>query len=452
MRMTRATTAGQRRSLQGFTSVLLFLMPVVASLGSVVSIGGFAAARPLAAVLVVVTFLVTPRWNRVSIWIVVLIVCWLVWGLVMPHGTDAFKRLLSIALSLASVLAFVLYPWTRERLRLLGRAWLFAWIVAVIPAIYEIVSGKHLPNYLSSSPGWVRESSDDIASYFVNPNPFAYFLCAAMAVFIMASRLEKRWVRNVMLVCCALSPVIIYPTNSRLVLAVSLVMLVWMVATREVVRPRLKLLTAVSVTLVMVAVVVLISSPAIMNRIFNSFEGSGSDRLKLYMNAIWMFLSTFGLGIGPGMFENTMRRNRVPYITHEAVNPHSGVFEILSQYGFLIAALVGAALIAVAWRGMRGIGRIDEAPEYRMIRQGVVITAIMIPVLSFGDSTFLDSPIAWTQVATLLGFYCAYRQIARPVPKWARDGDPEVPERFRVVRRTLAADRRDDEPVAVPAG
>ena len=450
--MTRATTAGQRRSLQGFTSVLLFLMPVVASLGSVVSIGGFAAARPLAAVLVVVTFLVTPRWNRVSIWIVVLIVCWLVWGLVMPHGTDAFKRLLSIALSLASVLAFVLYPWTRERLRLLGRAWLFAWIVAVIPAIYEIVSGKHLPNYLSSSPGWVRESSDDIASYFVNPNPFAYFLCAAMAVFIMASRLEKRWVRNVMLVCCALSPVIIYPTNSRLVLAVSLVMLVWMVATREVVRPRLKLLTAVSVTLVMVAVVVLISSPAIMNRIFNSFEGSGSDRLKLYMNAIWMFLSTFGLGIGPGMFENTMRRNRVPYITHEAVNPHSGVFEILSQYGFLIAALVGAALIAVAWRGMRGLGRIDEAPEYRMIRQGVVITAIMIPVLSFGDSTFLDSPIAWIQVATLLGFYCAYRQIARPVPKWVRDGDPEVPERFRVVRRTLAADRRDDEPVAVPAG
>ena len=450
--MTRATTAGQRRSLQGFTSVLLFLMPVVASLGSVVSIGGFAAARPLAAVLVVVTFLVTPRWNRVSIWIVVLIVCWLVWGLVMPHGTDAFKRLLSIALSLASVLAFVLYPWTRERLRLLGRAWLFAWIVAVIPAIYEIVSGKHLPNYLSSSPGWVRESSDDIASYFVNPNPFAYFLCAAMAVFIMASRLEKRWVRNVMLVCCALSPVIIYPTNSRLVLAVSLAMLVWMVATREVVRPRLKLLTAVSVTLVMVAFVVLISSPAIMNRIFNSFEGSGSDRLKLYMNAIWMFLSTFGLGIGPGMFENTMRRNRVPYITHEAVNPHSGVFEILSQYGFLIAALVGAALIAVAWRGMRGLGRIDEAPEYRMIRQGVVITAIMIPVLSFGDSTFLDSPIAWIQVATLLGFYCAYRQIARPVPKWARDGDPEVPERFRVVRRTLAADRRDDEPVAVPAG
>ena len=450
--MTRATTAGQRRSLQGFTSVLLFLMPVVASLGSVVSIGGFAAARPLAAVLVVVTFLVTPRWNRVSIWIVVLIVCWLVWGLVMPHGTDAFKRLLSIALSLASVLAFVLYPWTRERLRLLGRAWLFAWFVAVIPAIYEIVSGKHLPNYLSSSPGWVRESSDDIASYFVNPNPFAYFLCAAMAVFVMASRLEKRWVRNVMLICCVVSPVIIYPTNSRLVLAVSLVMLVWMVATREVVRPRLKLLTAVSVTLVMVAVVVLISSPAIMNRIFNSFEGSGSDRLKLYMNAIWMFLSTFGLGIGPGMFENTMRRNRVPYITHEAVNPHSGVFEILSQYGFLIAALVGAALIAVAWRGMRGIGRIDEAPEYRMIRQGVVITAIMIPVLSFGDSTFLDSPIAWIQVATLLGFYCACRQIARPVPKWARDGGPEVPERFRVVRRTLAADRRDDEPVAVPAG
>ena len=451
MRETNATTAGPRRKLQGFTSVLLFLMPVVASLGSVVSIGGFAAARPLAAVLVVATFMVTPRWNRVSIWIVVLIVCWLVWGLVMLHGTDALKRLFSIALSLASVLAFVLYPWTRERLRLLGRAWLFAWFVAVIPAIYEIITGRHLPNYLSSSPDWVRESSDDIASYFVNPNPFAYFLCAAMAAFIMTSQLEKRWVRNVMLTCCAVSPVIIYPTNSRLVLAVSLVMLVWMVATREVVRPCLRKLTAVSVTLAVVAVVVLISSPAITSRILDSFEGSGSDRLKLYLNAIWMFLSTFGLGIGPGMFEETMRRNQVPYATHEAVNPHSGVFEILSQYGFLIAALIGAALIALTWRSMRGIGRIDEAPEYRMIRQGIAITAITVPVLSFGDSTFLDSPIAWTQVATVLGFYCAYRQIARPVPKWARGGEPEVPEKFRVVRRGLAADRRDD-PVAVSAG
>ena len=452
MRTTIATVTTPRRNLQGFTSVLLFLMPVVASLGSVISIGGFAAARPLALVLVVATFMVTPRWNRVSIWIVILIVCWLTWGLVMLHGTDALKRLFSIALSLASVLAFVLYPWTRERLRLLGRAWLFAWFVAVIPAIYEIITRKHLPNYLSSSPGWVRESSDDIASYFVNPNPFAYFLCAAMAVFVMTSQLEKRWVRNVMLICCVVSPVIIYPTNSRLVLAVSLVMLVWMVATREAVRPWLRKLTAVSVMLAVVAVVVLISSPAIMSRILDSFEGSGSDRLKLYLNAIWMFLSTFGLGIGPGMFEETIRRNRVPYITHEAVNPHSGVFEILSQYGFLIAALVGAALIALTWRSMRGIGRTGEAPEYRMIRQGIAITAITVPVLSFGDSTFLDSPIAWIQVATLLGFYCAYRQIARPVPKWARDGDPEVPERFRVVRRTLAADRRDDEPVAVPAG
>ena len=90
---------------------------------------------------------------------------------------------------------------------------------------------------------------------------------------------------------------------------------------------------------------------------------------------------------------------------------------------------------------MRGIGKSREDPADRIIRQGIAITAITLPVLSFGDSTFLDSPIAWTQVATLLAFYCAYRKIARPVPKWAKDGRPEVPERLRVVRRTLPSGR-----------
>ena len=415
----RSSASRSTGSLLGFTSFLLFLMPVVASLGSVVSVFGLAAARPLAAVLVVATIAVAPRLSRVSLWIVILIVCWLVWGLVTLHDMDALKRLFSIALSLASLLAFVLYPWTRERLRLLGRAWLFAWFVAVIPAIYEIASGNHLPNYLSSSPDWVRASSDDVASYFVNPNPFAYFLCASMAIFVMSSALEERRLRNVMLTCCAISPVIIYPTNGRLALAVSLVFLLWMVATREVVRPYLRQLTAVTVAFAVAVAMVLICSPAVMSRILESFEGSGSERLRLYLNAIWMFLSTY---------------------------------EILSQYGFLITAMVGAALVALTWRSMRGIGKSREDPADRIIRQGIAITAITLPVLSFGDSTFLDSPIAWTQVATLLAFYCAYRKIARPVPKWAKDGRPEVPERLRVVRRTLAERPDEGEKDLVPAG
>ncbi|BCR82429.1 O-antigen ligase family protein [Arachnia rubra] len=448
----RSNASRSTGSLLGFTSFLLFLMPVVASLGSVVSVFGLAAARPLAAVLVVATIAVAPRLSRVSLWIVILIVCWLVWGLVTLHDMDALKRLFSIALSLASLLAFVLYPWTRERLRLLGRAWLFAWFVAVIPAIYEIASGNHLPNYLSSSPDWVRASSDDVASYFVNPNPFAYFLCASMAIFVMSSALEERRLRNVMLTCCAISPVIIYPTNGRLALAVSLVFLLWMVATREVVRPYLRQLTAVTVAFAVAVAMVLICSPAVMSRILESFEGSGSERLRLYLNAIWMFLSTYGAGIGSGMFEKTIQSRQVPYTTSEAVNPHSGVFEILSQYGFLITAMVGAALVALTWRSMRGIGKSREDPADRIIRQGIAITAITLPVLSFGDSTFLDSPIAWTQVATLLAFYCAYRKIARPVPKWAKDGRPEVPERLRVVRRTLVERSDEGEKDLVPAG
>jgi len=59
-----------------------------------------------------------------------------------------------------------------------------------------------------------------------------------MIPYLMSSALEERRLRNVMLTCCAISPVIIYPTNGRLALAVSLVFLLWMVATREVAEPE----------------------------------------------------------------------------------------------------------------------------------------------------------------------------------------------------------------------
>lgn len=426
-----------RVAIRKVTAVLIFLMPVVSSLGSVITIAGLAAARPLAMMLVVTALLSMVRWNDVATFVCLLACVWLSWGLVGLSASDGVKKLFSIGIGLATTLAFVIYPWTRSRLLLLARAWLYAWVIAVVPALYELLTGRHLPNYLLSSPEWTRLTSTDIASYFVNPNPFAYFLCASMIVFVMGARLERTTMRRVLLVCCFITPLLVIPTASRAVLAVSILVAFWALITLPRVQDYWRQIMAAILMLCGVVGLALILSPSLVDEIVVSFQGSGSDRLKLYLNAIWMFLSSFGLGIGPGMFEEAMRSGVVPYATKSAVNPHSGVFEVLSQYGFLVSALLGAALVVLVVKGMRGFRKSIADEGKRTILQGVAVTAITLPLLSFGDSTFLDSPIAWVQIATTLAFYQAQKTLE----------PPEVPEpklsyrlryRTRVLQRMLA--------------
>ena len=225
-----------RTAIRISAAVLIFLMPVVSSLGSVVTVGGLAAARPWALLLCLVCLASMVRWNDTATLTVLLAGVWLGWGMASLHSADGFRKLFAIGVGFATVLGFVVYPWTRERLRLLARAWLFAWMVAVVPACYEIATGRHLPNYLASSPEWTRQRSDDIASYFVNPNPFAYFLCGSMIVFAMGARLEGPRMRRVLIACCLVTPLIITQTASRAVLAVSLLVVVWVLSTTEWVR------------------------------------------------------------------------------------------------------------------------------------------------------------------------------------------------------------------------
>lgn len=424
-----------RTAIRISAAVLIFLMPVVSSLGSVVTVAGLAAARPWALLLCLACLGSMVRWNDTATLIVLLAGVWLGWGVASLHSADGFRKLFAIGVGFATALGFVVYPWTRERLRLLARAWLSAWLVAILPACYEIATGRHLPNYLASSPEWTRQRSDDIASYFVNPNPFAYFLCASMIVFAMGARLEGPRMRRVLIACCLVTPLIITQTASRAVLAVSLLVVVWVLSTTEWVRTHRRTVLAASAVAVAVAATVFLLTPGMTDRILSSFQGSGSDRVKLYLNSVWMFVSSWGLGVGPGMFEPIMRTGMVPHQTTGAVNPHSGVFEVLSQYGFLVSAAVGAALVVLAVKGSHGFRRTSTAdPARRIILQGLTVTAVALPLLSFGDSTFLDSPIAWAQIATTLAFFHAQHHLKLAPPAPAATGVTD--RRLRVLRRT----------------
>lgn len=383
--------------------VLLALLPLLSGMGSVITVAGLAPVRPFAVVLALVALAVAVVGNRtptsVSWGIVILGVLWLAWGLFNPPGGPAVSELMSISLGLVTTWALVLRPANENDLRWFTGGWVFAWVVSVLPAAYEVITGRHLPNYLDGSPQWVRERSTDVASFFVNPNLFAYFLAVGMVMLAIAAAISARvWVRRCLLAMVALTPVVVYSSGSRITTLVCCLMLVWVVWAwwPGLVRRIIVISGSVAAVSLVVAFAMM---PVLSTKVEDAMSGSGFHRLNLYRNGIWMLEETLGMGVGAGNFEGTIAVDHPPYDTAAAVNPHSGVFEIASQYGVLWAGMLLAVLLVLMWVGGSGFfQRFDNRSE-EIMRQAVFVSVVALPLLSFANSTFLDSPIAWVHVA-----------------------------------------------------
>lgn len=381
---------------------LLFLLPLISGMGSVVTVAGLAPVRPFAVLLALVALGVA--WVRgaapapLSWGIMILGVLWLSWGMFHPPSSPAISELASVVLGLVTTWALVLRPANSVDLRWFTGGWIFAWWVSVLPAVHEIISGTHLSNYLESSPQWVRESSTDAASFFVNPNPFAYFLAVGMVMLAVAATLSARtWVRRCIMAMVVLTPVVVYFSGSRITTLVCFLLLLWVVWAwwPGLVRRMMVIAAVVAAAALVVAFAML---PVLSAKVEAAMTGSGVHRLNLYRSGIWMLEETFGLGVGAGNFEGIIAVEH-PFDTADALNPHSGVFEILSQYGVLWAAVLFAALLVLMWVGGRGFLQRFGSRSEEIMRQGVFVSALALPLLSFADSAFLDSPIAWVHVA-----------------------------------------------------
>lgn len=424
----------------------LLLLPLLSGMGSAVSIAGVAPVRPFALVFAAVAAIRLMRSPAQTLlgWMVVAgALGWVGWGFLYPGADDAVSELASIGLGMATVWALVARPASRTDVNYFAAGWAGAWVISVVPAFWEILTGDHLPNYLEGSSDYVRSASTDIASFFMNPNLFAYFLAVAMVMLAAGAAFTPSLpVRRVYWSFAAATPVIIAFTGSRLTLAVSLGILVWLVWAWHPGRVR-RLLAAGAVAFLTLAAVLLLLAPQLVEQIGQEFAGSGVERINLYRNGIWMLQESAGFGVGPGRFEELMVVDTPPFDTGGALNPHSGVFEVASQYGIGVSAAAFGVLAAVAWFGLRGfVGSFRDQNE-SIVRQSILVSALSLPVLSFANSTFLDSPIAWAHIASIAMLVVAVRftpasVLFGPVEK----GRADLRRRYRLreSQRALVAD------------
>ncbi|MCT1458444.1 hypothetical protein M3G03_02615 [Aestuariimicrobium sp. p3-SID1156] len=369
--------------------LLLLVLPFATSLGPLGSIAGLSVVRLVSAGLVAVALVSLPRTlPRAAVWLGLIAAIWLGWGMALVRSPEGVKELLGVALMMFAMIAVMLLVRDRSLLRTFIWGWVLAWFAVAIPAVGEIATGKHLPNYRLDATPDIRNRATDIASYMGQPNLFAWFLVVAVSMMAIGWFLEQGWKRWLLTALLLASPVLAWPSNSRLNVAfMALVLAAWVMM---VTRSRLLLALGSAGALALVGwLAIQPSGPT-----------SHGDlvRGRLYQDAFYFFWRSFGLGVGPAGFTEKMQHNEGPMFTFGAVNPHSGVLEILSQYGLFVSLLVFGLWLAVVVRMAPSIWRQWPDRAETAMRQGLLLMVLTVPLLSFANSTWLKSSVAPAQM------------------------------------------------------
>ncbi|WP_130866491.1 O-antigen polymerase [Acidipropionibacterium timonense] len=376
------------------------LVPVLSAWASTVTIAGLPPVRLLVVALIGLVVIRRQVMSGTSMILLVVSALWIGVGLFLVSGGAGLKELLGVVVGLLTMLSMTMAADRPRWILTLCRAWLFGLLVAILPALYEVATGRHLPNYRLGSPAWIRRTATDIASFMVNPNLFAYFMCAGMIALIIGWQLERhRLVRWMYLGTTLLCFPLIVLTGSRLTDFCLIVIMAWLLM-----LSRWMAVASAAVAVLAVSALVVLGkvddlTHTVSTAIYNLSSNSGRSRAAVYLDSAWLYVSSGGIGIGPAQFPAKVVR--APWPTRGTIDPHNGFSEVITGYGTVVGAVVVALGAAVLWSTVRRNWRPGLGPLQRLLLQAVTVNMLVIPVISMSNSSYLKAPVVWAQMATV---------------------------------------------------
>lgn len=344
--------------LMTFRYTLIFLIPVTAALGSylfplklgIVTLYGFRIMVFLVAILSPI-FLIRIEWLKsiVSRLFITLGSLWISWGtlsiLWAPDWHRAILDVLHVIFGYAVVFSLLnLRAYTSRGLLVLSKGWLGAFMVTMVVAIWEIISGRHLPSSFTEQTPYYAQLGV-VASTFGNPNNYGAFLVLAFPFMLLLYLWETRfYFRILYFAFLILWPFLIMLSASRLALIGFGVEVLTFGVLYLLSFRRIPSSLVVYIFFLALAGIFLDPEFRLYEKIYNIYSeidsgGSIVVRVNLALNALWMIYKTSGRGVGAGGFEIIHEQGSVPYWTDGIINPHNFWLEILSEYGIIIFLL-----------------------------------------------------------------------------------------------------------------
>ena len=334
---------------------------------------------------------------------------WLVWGgcsvFWSPSFAGGVEDVFAVGFGFAvGVALLTLGAAQMSSLRWLRRGWVLAFLVTGAIAIWELVTGNHLPGaYAERAPDYALRSI--AISTFGNPNNYGAFLVLCLP-FLLHSRQQSD---SLVLATCyevllILFFGILFMTGSRSALFGAVVEMGVLVVFFGAIKRGIAIL---GMGAVLVAGLLyagfsfedlqLLSSLQVLLSDSAFEQGSLRARLGLTLNGVWMLLSTVGIGVGAGGYELAAQNPDLPYYTSGLVNPHNFWIEVLSEYGIVVGGL---------FVGMMGLFFLRSLQSYWARRGPWAQTALLMLVgyffASLANSTYMAQPTNWMAIASIM--------------------------------------------------
>jgi teichuronic acid biosynthesis protein TuaE len=328
-----------------------------------------------------------------------------------PSREDAMREVLDLTLGLVVVLAMAQFGADLpERMRCLLVGWALAFGLTAIVAVWEVSTGGRLPAIDGQGSRLLMPMGSPFAT-FNNPNDYAAFLSLAFPFLGFALITGKSpWVRSLMLVALISIPCLLMLTGARLVLIGFAVQLLVFAAFR--VRTMRDFLLFVTVTAVSgsVGYFVVFQILSLNQQLVIVTGSTGVEDASLLMrwnmirNGLEFLWHSYGIGVGPGGYENYIEAGRGPYPTGIAVNPHNLWIEIASQYGVVVIVLFVLWLFSLSRLAYRS----KEIFHRRSDRIGVSLCETVLLALigyffaAISSSSYAIQAMNWAFIGSLL--------------------------------------------------
>lgn len=361
-------------------------------------------------------------------------------------GTPTYaghQQVMAIALGLSLVASLPRLGPPAWLLCQLWRGWILSFLVTTAFAVREVVIGTRISNYLASSPTYIREGSDLVASVFGNPNNYGAYLALTFGLLLFgAMRASRSGPRLAFVGAAAAAAALTMLTGSRLsIVALAVQSVIFLALGGRSLRHSILIASFVAgMTLAIVGTGFFdgtvvgapgklqnISPSALVHEVVSvDTSTSGGRRANLYKNGLWLIVESGGLGVGPGGFQAAIIDGRVPYETMGVLDPHNLYVEIAAQYGlivFLLFAVWIVGIIRPSWVVARRGGGESQA-------WGVTTVALLVgaSITAMTASSYLLASVNWLFLA-IVHLYAS--TAAEP-----RDGNSSVlyPRRYTGVR------------------
>jgi teichuronic acid biosynthesis protein TuaE len=352
---------------------------------------------------------------------------WLVYSgsyVLLVQDYIAYVRYSLFLLMGLSIVFFVtVYATGPEALNRIFQIWLLMFVFLVCLGLWENLTGHHLEVSRRSLADGPKLRFVPTGTYTIT-NRYASSLALGFPLLLsLMTTARKKWLILLAIGLMFLTVYIVSETHSRLCLFAILLELA--VAFCFFFSRRIKLLFLSACCLGLIGLAALVPSAFLQQydlvkdhfasavRQIEDQRASGKIRVNLFLNGLYFFRDSGGLGLGAGNFNSYMEER--PYFPtsskshpENVVFPHNWWMELLTEYGLLIFCLYVLTFVFLFSRVVQTY-RAAVDPVSRRIGQFLITALAGFLIVCMAPGYFIAFMPQWLLIGMSLAYIASFR-------------------------------------------